>query len=126
MQDTVPVECTNCGFTFLNEVPTKSTSCPKCGSRAIKFHQNVGGGQLKPRGLMKLKAYKPPSKHKKKRAAIEIEKGGRIGRDGKAVSIERVIDRDSNRYKETIKAENDQTMVNKDEKLSEHRKKPSP
>ena len=80
---------------------------------------------MKPQGLMKLKAYKPSSKHKKKRAANEIEKGGRIGRDGKLVSIERVIDRDSNRYKETIKAENGQTMVNKDEKLSEHRMKTS-
>ena len=40
---------------------------------------------------------------------------------GKLVSIERIIDRERDEYRETVKDEQGQVIVQKDEKLSKHR-----
>jgi len=40
---------------------------------------------------------------------------------GKLVSIERIIDRERDAYRETVKDEHEQVIAQKDEKLSKHR-----
>lgn len=109
------VSCLDCGFVFGNE--DHNDPCPKCGSRnrsitlteKITFHEvlKVGKKGAKSR------------KHKHK-FDQEIIAGNRIGKDGKPVNIEQVIDREHDLYKKTIKDEHGQIIVQKDEKLSEH------
>ncbi|GAH73430.1 unnamed protein product [marine sediment metagenome] len=70
---------------------------------------------------VKLKAKKPSSTHKKHRSNYVLEQGKKIGKDGKLVSLERIIDRDSNHYKEIVKDKDGKVIVNKDEKLSKHK-----
>ncbi len=124
MEDIISVQCSNCGFVFQNEDPKKPSSerklCPKCGSQNRTVHL-VFKETLELVERMKLKARKPTSTHKKRRPDYELEKGKKIGKDGNLVSIERIIDRDSNYYKETVKDKDDKVIVNKEEKLSEHR-----
>jgi len=70
--------------------------------------------------LFKVKKKGANSKHKHGFNS-ELEKVEKIGKNGKLVSIERIIDRDRNRYKEIIKDKDGKIIINKDEKLSEHR-----
>jgi predicted nucleic acid-binding Zn-ribbon protein len=114
------VSCLNCGFLFENE--DHNRPCPKCGSRnrsvtltgEIKFHSRL---KLRKKGL--------DSKKHKHRFDQEIISGERIGKDGKLVTIERFVDpehaSEQGSYKETVKDEHGQVIVQKDEKLSEHR-----
>ena len=123
MQDNISVECSNCGFVFqndeLNEPIEKRKPCPKCGSQKRTVHL-VFKESLGLLERMKLKARKPTSMHKKHRPDYELEQGRKIGKNGKLVSIERIIDRDSDHYKEIVKDKDGKVIVDKDEKLSEH------
>ncbi len=125
MQDNISIECSNCGFVFqneqLNEPIEKRKPCPECGSqsRTIRLAIKAKAEVL---ARMKLKARKPTSTRKKRRPNYESDSGKKIGKNGKLVSIERIIDRDSNHYKEVIKDKDGNVIVNKDEKLSEHKK----
>ena len=111
------VKCANCGFTFKNNEEV-GQPCPKCGSHDRSLHLH---NEVKAHVLLKLKKKGATSKHKKGRPDYELEEGKKTGKDGKLVSIERIIDRDSDRYQEIVKDENGKIIVDKDEKLSEHR-----
>lgn len=108
--------CSSCGFAFENQDHTNP--CPKCGSRnrsitlteEIKFHE-----------LLKLRKKGAAARKHKHRFDQEIVSGEKVGKDGKPVSIEQVVDREQDVYKKTIKDEHGQIIVQKDEKLSEHR-----
>ena len=73
-----------------------------------------------------LEAKKPYSKHKKNRADYECEKGVKRGRNGKLVYKKIVRDREHpespDSYVEYVRDEEGNIIVNKTEKLSEHRK----
>ena len=109
------VSCLNCGFTFENEDHNKP--CPKCGSRNRGVTLTA---EIKPHGLLKLGKKGAMSKKHKHKFDTEIVTGKKIGKDGKLVSIERVIEREQDVYKETVKDEQGQIEVEKREKLSEH------
>lgn len=110
------VSCLDCGFAFENADHSKP--CPKCGSqnRSItatdegKFHE-----------LAKLRKKGAASTKHKHRFDQEIMTGERIGKNGKLVTIQQVVDREQNAYKKTVKDEHGQVVVEKDKKLSEHR-----
>lgn len=124
MQNNISIKCSNCGFVFqneqLNEPIEKRKPCPECGSQSRTVHLVIKA-EAKPLARMKLAARKPTSTHKKRRPNYESDSGKKIGKNGKLVSIERIIDRDSNYYKEVIKDKDGKVIVDKDEKLSEHR-----
>jgi len=113
----MPAQCANCGFIF-ESTDEVGQPCPRCGSldRRIHSHQDA-----KAHGFLKLKKKGASSKHKKARADYELQQGERIGKDGKLVSIERVIDRDSEHYTEVVKDKDGNVIANKDERLSEHK-----
>ena len=67
-----------------------------------------------------LKGGATSGKHKH-RFDQEVTSGKRIRKDGRLVNIEQVIDREQNIYKKTIMDEHGEVIVQKDEKLSEHR-----
>jgi predicted nucleic acid-binding Zn-ribbon protein len=129
MQDNMSVECTNCGFIFpsdgLNEPVDKRKPCPNCGSfrRNIRFTHTE---TLELREGLNLKANKPTSKHKKHRADYEFEEGEKLGRNGRLVHKKVIKDRERanspHSYQELVKdVKTGEIIVNKDEKLSEHR-----
>jgi len=109
------VSCLDCGFAFEEEDYNKP--CPKCGSRnrsitvtdQIKFHE-----------VLKLGKKGATSRKHKHKFDEEITAGEKVGKDGKLVSIERVIDRERDVYRETVKDEQGKISVEKREKLSEH------
>jgi len=73
-----------------------------------------------------IKAKKQDSKHKKNRADYESEGGKTRGRDGRLVNKELVKDREhassDNSYRElVVDAETGKVIVDKHEKLSEHK-----
>jgi len=112
----MPISCLECGFVFENEDHGKP--CPKCGShnRSITVTDEIKGHE----GLKLGKKGSAPRKHKH-RFDQEILSGEKVGKDGKPVTVEQVIDRERNVYKKTITDEHGHVIVQKDEKLSEHR-----
>jgi len=110
------VSCLNCGFLFENE--DHNRPCPKCSSRNRSVTLT---GEIKPHGLLKLGKKGAKSKRHKHRFDQEIVTGEKTGRNGKLVNIERIVDREQDLYKETVKDGHGQVIVQKDEKLSEHR-----
>ncbi|MGB8706970.1 MAG: hypothetical protein WCD72_03335 [Dehalococcoidia bacterium] len=110
------VLCSDCGFDFENEDHTKA--CPKCGSRNRSITLTE---EIKSHELLKLRKKGAASIKHKHRFDQEIVTGEKVGKDGKPVSIEQVVDREQDVYKETVKDEHGQIIVQKDEKLSEHR-----
>ena len=73
-----------------------------------------------------IKAKKSSSKHKSNRADHEFAEGKKIGRDGKSVYKKLIRDREhpnsDNSYQELVKdAKTGKVIVDKHEKLSEHR-----
>lgn len=112
----MPVSCLDCGFAFENEKRVKS--CPKCGShnRSIAVTEKI-----KSRELLKLGKKGAASGKHKHRFAQEIISGDRVGKDGKPITIEQIVDREQDVYKKTITDECGQVIVQKDEQLSEHR-----
>ena len=69
---------------------------------------------------------KPDSKHKKKRADYEFEQGVTTGKNGKLVYKRKVKDREHpdspGSYVEYVRDKDGNIIVDKSEKLSEHRK----
>lgn len=110
------VSCLDCGFTLERE--DHNRPCPKCGSHNRSITLTT---EIKPHALLKLGKKGAKSKKHKHKFDQEIMAGNRIGKDGKLVSIEQVIDREQDVYRKTIKNEHGQTIVQKYEKLSEHR-----
>jgi predicted nucleic acid-binding Zn-ribbon protein len=109
------ISCLDCGFVFADEAHNEA--CPRCGSRNRGVTLTA---EIKPQGLLKLgKRGAMPKKHKHK-FDKEVVTGKKIGKDGRLVSIERVIDREQDAYKETVSDEQGQTEIEKNEKLSEH------
>ena len=120
------VECNNCGMTFydLDQPLSKDNPCPNCGS----FEGIVKVGIkaiLEPHGYLGGKMKKPTSKHKKKRADYEFEQGVTTGKNGKLVYKRKVKDREHagspGSYVEYVRDKDGNIIVNKSEKLSEHK-----
>ena len=108
------VSCLNCGFAFESEDHNKP--CPECGSR----NRGISlAAEIKPHSFLKLGKKGTSKKHGHKFDA-EIITGKRVGKDGKLVNIEQIIDRDSDKYDKIVKDEQGQTIVEKDERLSQH------
>ncbi len=122
------VECGNCGYLFqcddIDKESGKHKPCPKCGSlkrniyvtvkETLVLHEYIG-----------LKAKKPSSKHKKNRADYESEQGVKRGKNGKLVYKRKIVDREHpdlpDSYVEYVRDKDGNVIVNKNEKLSEHR-----
>jgi len=111
----VSISCLNCGFAFENK--DHDGPCPKCGSRNRSVTLT---GEIKPHGLLKLGKKGAKSKKHKRKFDEELVTGEKVGEDGKLVSIERIIDREQDVYMETVKDEEGQVIVRKNERLSEH------
>ncbi len=128
MEDSISVECSNCGFVFQNEESNepreKWEPCPYCGSlkRMVRLTHRE---RLELYERQKLKAKKPSSKRKWRRPDYEEEKGKKIGGDGKLVDKTVIKDREHpdlpNSYVETVRDKDGNIIVDKHEKLSEHR-----
>jgi CRISPR/Cas system-associated protein Cas5 (RAMP superfamily) len=110
------ISCLDCGFVFQKE--DHNDPCLKCGSRNRSITLT---GEIKPHGSLKAGKKGTASRKHKHRFDQEVTSGKRIGKDGKLVSIEQVIDREQDTYKKTIRDEHGQIIVQKDEKLSKHR-----
>jgi hypothetical protein len=121
-------ECGNCSFVFesdgLGQESRERKPCPNCGSlrRHIRLSVKETLGLNEYIGV---KAKKPSSKHKRNRADYEFGEGKRIGKDGRLVYKKRVINREHpdlpGSYVEVVKDKDGKFIVNKSEKLSEHR-----
>jgi len=112
----MPIQCLECGFIFENE--DRGKPCPKCGSHNRSVTVNEEGTFHE---LLELRKKGVSSSKRKHKFDQEIKTGEKIGKDGKLISLERVIDRERDVYKETVKDEQAQIIVKKQEKLSEHR-----
>jgi len=62
----------------------------------------------------------------KQRPFREVTTGKRIGRDGRIVNRDMVVDRRDDCYLEHVETEDGQLIVHKDEKLSQHQSSSSP
>ena len=123
------VECSECKYVFqddeLDQNSEKRKPCPNCGSLRRSIHVTV----KETLGLSEyigIKAKKQNSKHKKNRADHEFEEGKKIGRDGRPVYKKLIRDREhpnsDNSYQElVIDTKTGKVIVDKHEKLSEHR-----
>ena len=123
------VECSECKYVFqgddLVQDSEKRKPCPNCGSLRRNIHLTVND-TLVLHEYIGLKVKKPYSKHQKNRADYEFEEGKKKGKDGRLVYKEVVKDREhadsDNSYKElVIDTETAKVIVDKHEKLSEHR-----
>ena len=108
-------QCANCGFVFKSSEEV-GRPCPRCGSPDVNLKT---GDKGKGHSLVTEERYDSSKKHGHG-SYYTLKKGERIGKDGKSVSIERVIDRDSDHYTEVVKDKDGNVIVNKNEKLSEH------
>ena len=123
------VECSSCGFVFhggeVGEHPGEHEPCPSCGSlmRNIRLTIKETLGLSEYIGI---KAKKQSSKHKKNRVDYVFEEGKKKGKDGEMVYKKRVINREQpdllGSYIELVRDKDNNIIVNKNEKLSEHRK----
>jgi len=109
-------QCANCGFIFESSEEV-GQPCPKCGL----LDRNIGVDDEGSAHEKLKEGRRDPAKKHGHGNYYTLEKGERIGKDGKLVSIERVIDRDSDHYTEVIKDKDGTVIVNKDERLSEHK-----
>jgi uncharacterized C2H2 Zn-finger protein len=123
------VECGNCGYALplddLSKPSDERSPCPNCGSLKRKFNVTIED-TVELHGYLKGEMKKPTSKHKKKRADYEFEQGVTKGKNGKLVFKRKVKDREHpdspDSYVEYIRDKDGNIIVNKSEKLSEHRK----
>jgi rubredoxin len=122
------VECGNCGYVFhgddIDQESGKRNPCPSCGSLKRKFNVAIED-TVELHGYLKGEMKKPTSKHKKKRADYEFEQGVTKGKNGKLVYKKKVTDRQNpdspDSYIEYVRDNDGNIIVNKREKLSEHR-----
>jgi len=70
--------------------------------------------------MLKLRKKGDTSRKHKHKPYEERTVGEKVGKDGKPVSIERIIDRERDVYTEIVKDEQGKAIVEKHEKLSEH------
>ena len=127
MQDSLSIECSNCGFVFqneeLNEPIERRKPCPNCGSldrNARLTHKET----LELHEYTKLKAKSPTSEHRHN-FNYETQKGDDYWRkEGVWVKKEVVFDRDSDYHEKTIRKD-DKIIYHKKEKLSEKHNKSS-
>ncbi|MBI4267996.1 MAG: hypothetical protein HY662_04340 [Chloroflexi bacterium] len=123
------VECGNCGYALpldnLSKPSDECSPCPNCGSLKRKFNVTIED-RVESHEYLKGEMKKPSSKHKKKRADYEFEQGVTTGKDGKLVYKRKVKDREHpdspDSYVEYVRDKDGNIIVNKSEKLSEHRK----
>ena len=127
-KDSITVECSKCGYVFqsdeLEQNLRELKPCPNCG--ALKRHAHLTHKEsLSLNEYIGLKAKKHGPEHKNNRADYEVEEGNKIGKDGKLVYKKRVLNRENpdlpGSYVETVKDKDGNIIVNKSEKLSEHR-----
>jgi uncharacterized C2H2 Zn-finger protein len=122
------VECATCGYEFplyeLSKPSNERSPCPNCGSLKRKFKVTIED-TVKSYGYLKGEMKRPVSKHKNNRADYEFEEGKKMGKDGKLVYKRKVIDREHpdlpDSYVEYVRDKDGKVIVNKSEKLSEHR-----
>jgi predicted nucleic acid-binding Zn-ribbon protein len=123
------VKCGNCGFVFqaddLSKPLSERSPCPNCGSLKRVMDVNIED-KLVLHEYLKVEAKKPSSAHKKHRADYEFEQGVAKGRNGNLVYKRKVKDRENSdspgSYVEYVRDKDGNIIVNKSEKLSEHRK----
>jgi predicted nucleic acid-binding Zn-ribbon protein len=110
------ISCLDCGFVFNDN--DHNNPCPKCGShnRSLKLTDKITSYEL-----LKLGKKGTNSRKHKHMFDQDILAGDRVGRDGKLISIKQIIDREHDTYKKVIKDEHGQIIIQKEEKLSEHR-----
>ena len=127
--DNVHVECTGCGFVFLDgkveKHPQEHKSCPNCGS----FAQHIGltiSDSVSVSDYVRGEARRLDSRHKGNRADHDFEEGTRHGGDGRLVYKKNVRDREhphsDGSYQElVIDVKTGEVIVDKHERLSDHR-----
>ena len=124
-KNSITIECGKCGYVFQSDVLAgKPNPCPICGSfggHAYLTHKET----VNLNEYIGLSAKKPTSKHKHNRADYEFGEGKKIGKDGKLVYKKRIMNREHpdlpDSYVEVVKDKDGNIIVNKSEKLSEHR-----
>jgi hypothetical protein len=122
------VQCP-CGYIFhgddVDQESGERKPCPKCGSLKRIFNKGLKDG-ITSHDYIGLEVKKPYTKHKKNRADYESEQGVTKGRNGKLVFKRKVKDREHpdspDSYVEYVRDRDGNIIVNKSEKLSEHRK----
>ncbi len=123
------VECSECKYVFqddeLDQDSEKRKPCPNCGSIRRNIHVTVKETWVL-HEYVGLKAKKPSSKHHKNKADYEFEEGKKKGKNGRLVYKKLVKDREhadsDNSYQElVIDAKTGKVIVDKHEKLSEHK-----
>ena len=97
----------------------------KYGDSCSRYRSVHINAKVKSYGLLKAKKIVTNSKHKHK-SVYDLEQGKKIGKNGKLVDVKKIKDREHSNephsYIETVKdVETGEIIVNKDEKLSEHR-----
>ena len=127
-EDSMTIKCSECGYVFQNDElepnPRELKPCPDCG--ALRRHAYLTHKEtLSLNGYVHLEAKKQGSKHKGNRADYEFGEGKKKGKDGEMVYKKRVVNREQTdlpgSYIEVVKDKDGNVVVNKNEKLSEHR-----
>lgn len=123
------VECSDCKYVFqsgeLGQDSGKGKPCPNCGSLRRSIQLTVKD-TLVLNEYFGLEAKRASSKHQRDRADYEFEEGKRKGKDGRLVYKKLVKDREhagsDNSYQElVIDTKTGKVIVDKHEKLSEHK-----
>ncbi len=123
------LECSECSYVFqgeeLGQDLRERKPCPNCGS--LRRHVRLSVKEtLSLSEYIGVEAKKQDSKHKKNRADYEFGEGKKTGKNGRLVYKKLVKDREhadsDNSYQElVIDSETGKVIVDKHEKLSEHR-----
>lgn len=122
------VECSNCGFVFqgdeVGEHPGEHDPCPNCGSLRRNVRLSVKE-TLVLSEYIGIKAKQQKSTRKKSKADYEFEEGKKKGKNGEMVYKKRIINREQpnliGSYIEVVKDKDGNIIVDKNEKLSEHK-----
>jgi hypothetical protein len=122
------LKCSECDFVFpldeLSKPSDKHSPCPNCGSLKRKFIGFMNDA-VNVYEHQKMGTKKTTSKHKNNRANYEQEQGTTFGKDGKLVFKIKVKDREHSdqpgSYQEYVRDQEGNIIVNKSEKLSEHK-----
>lgn len=111
--DSWPIRCSDCG----EELDAHADACPRCGSRNRSVHVAITGS-LEALEQISLKKKRPGERE----PFQEIKAGDEIYREtGERRRVERVIDRERDRYYERIEDLSGDVIRHVDEPLSQHR-----
>lgn len=111
--DSWPIRCPDCG----QELDAYADACPRCGSsnRTVRVTDNV---RLEALEQIRLKKKRPGER----KPFQEIKAGDEIYREtGERRRVERIIDREHDRYYEHVEDSSGNEIRHVDEPLSQHR-----